>query len=87
MPRCEKLCQSVRDTYSYGTAAQGIIAAASNNGQGISGINWNSPVQTIDVLGNDFGDLSLSNTTIEMINFANSQGRRLVIQGKRILSE
>lgn len=67
------------DTYSYGTAAQGIIAAASNNGQGISGINWNSPVQTIDVLGNDFGDLSLSNATIEMINFANSQGRRLVI--------
>lgn len=66
-------------SYSYGTAIQGIIAAASNNGQGISGINWNSPIQTIDVAGNDFGDLSLVDATREMINSANNAGQRLVI--------
>jgi serine protease len=66
-------------SFSQGTAVQGIISAISNNGVGISGINWNSPVQTIDVLGNDFGDLSLTDATREMINVATSQGRRLVI--------
>jgi hypothetical protein len=66
-------------TSSHGTAVQGIIAAASNNGIGLSGINWNSTVLTSDVLDNNPGDLPLSQATREMINFALSRGQRLVI--------
>lgn len=68
---------------SHGTAVQGIIAAATNNGIGIAGINWNSDVFNIDVLGWDKpynqDDLTLAQATQSMINYANSQGQRLVI--------
>ncbi len=66
-------------SYSQGTAVQGIIAASSNNGLGISGINWNSPVLCIDVLGEDFGDLGLIDATRSQINAAGNAGQRLVI--------
>jgi subtilisin family serine protease len=64
---------------SHGTGVQGIIAAKSNNGSGMSGINWNSKVFHIDVLGGNSNDQSLAQATQNMINFANSQGQRLVI--------
>jgi serine protease len=64
---------------SHGTAVQGIIAAKSNNGIGMSGINWNSPVFNIDVLGDNSGDQSLAEATQNMIDYASSQGERLVI--------
>ncbi|OKH25039.1 S8 family serine peptidase [Chroogloeocystis siderophila] len=67
---------------SHGTAVQGIIAARSNNGLGMSGINWNSPVVNIDVIpgpGREQGDFDLAQATQAMINQANSQGQRLVI--------
>lgn len=66
-------------TSSHGTAVQGIIAAASNNGIGLSGINWNSTVLTTDVLDNNPDDLPLALATREMIDFALSRGQRLVI--------
>ena len=67
------------ETSSHGTSVQGIIAAASNNGVGMSGINWNSPVFNIDVLDNNTGDQSPAEATQNMIAQASSQGQRLVI--------
>ncbi|GAA6620144.1 S8 family serine peptidase [Scytonema sp. NUACC26] len=64
---------------SHGTGVQGIIAALSNNGSGMSGINWNSPVFNIDVLGGDTNDRSLTEATGNLINKANQNGQRLII--------
>ncbi len=64
-------------TYSHGTRVEGTIAAASNNGVGIAGINWNSPVQMIDVVGGDSGDYDLVQATQALINGASD--RKLVI--------
>jgi serine protease len=64
---------------SHGSAVQGIIAANSNNGLGMTGINWNSPVFNIDVLGGNTGDLSLTEATRSLVNQANQNGQRLVI--------
>jgi serine protease len=66
-------------SFSHGTAVHGIIAAASNNGIGISGINWNSSVFSIDVLGGNAYDQNIAQATQNMINFANSRGQKLVI--------
>jgi subtilisin family serine protease len=71
--------QPFDDDYGHGTAVQGIIAAETNNGSGISGINWNSPVVNIDVLGGDEGDLNLGESTQIMIDQALRNGQRLVI--------
>ncbi len=35
--------------YGHGHAAMSVMAAASNNGQGVAGINWNSSVLVADV--------------------------------------
>jgi len=64
---------------SHGTDVQGIIAAASNNGIGMSGINWHSTVANLDVLDNNPGDLTQTQATQVLINQANNQGQRLVI--------
>lgn len=64
---------------SHGSAVQGIIAARSNNGIGMSGINWNSPVFNIDVLGGNQADYNLAQATQAMINQANSQGQKLIV--------
>jgi|GEM_PF-914466 len=65
------------DNSSHGTAVQGIIAAAGNNGIGMAGINWNSDVAHIDVFGPDSFDLD--EATRLMADYANSTGRRLVV--------
>ncbi|GAX39834.1 hypothetical protein NIES4075_07930 [Tolypothrix sp. NIES-4075] len=64
-------------TYSHGTRVEGTIAAASNNGIGIAGINWNSRVEMIDVVGGDSGDYDLVQATQALINGAGD--RKLVI--------
>ena len=67
-------------TISHGTSVQGIIAADTNNGTGIAGINWNSDVYHIDFdVHNNPGDLSYVEATQQMIKQANSQGQNLVI--------
>ena len=72
-----------QDATSHGTDVQGVIAANSDNGVGMSGINWNSSVFSIDVLGSDGGsdqgDQSLVQATQNLVDFARSQGQRLVI--------
>ncbi|NJM47409.1 MAG: S8 family serine peptidase [Alkalinema sp. RU_4_3] len=67
------------DYLSHGTAVQSIIAANTNNGSGMSGINWGSEVYAVDVLGGNVGDFSLSRATTTMAEFAASKGKRLVI--------
>jgi serine protease len=66
------------DPTSHGTSIQSIIAATTNNGIGLSGINWNSPIVSIDVLGNNAQDQSLAEATQAMIN-QRRPGQRLVI--------
>jgi hypothetical protein len=64
---------------AHGTSIQGVIAAASNNGVGMSGINWSSDVFHIDVMGGDAGDSDLVSATQTLINQANSKSQRLVV--------
>lgn len=52
-------------SFSHGTLSEGAIAAAANNGIGIAGINWNSPVYSIDVVGGDSEDRDLAQATQE----------------------
>lgn len=67
--------------FSHGTAVQGITSAVTNNGYGMSGINWNSDVFHIDVIsGTEPGDvLLLADATQKMIDQAKQNGQRLVI--------
>ncbi len=64
---------------SHGTSVQSIIAANTNNGEGLSGINWRSPVINIDVdIDANANDQSLVESTRNMI--ANRRpGQRLVV--------
>jgi serine protease len=66
-------------TESHGTAVQGIIAANANNGQGLSGINWGSPIFHIDVIGEDAGDQTVSQATQDLIDAAKRTGQNLII--------
>ncbi|MEM9923685.1 MAG: S8 family serine peptidase [Cyanobacteria bacterium P01_D01_bin.50] len=65
--------------FSHGTQVQGTIAAVSNNGIGGAGINWISNLIHIDVVGNNPLDYDLATATGAMIDRANAQGKRLVI--------
>src|SRR5579883_751133 len=66
-------------SFSHGTLVEGVIAASSNDGIGIAGINWNSDVEMIDVVGGDSGDYNLASATQALLNQANSKGQRLVV--------
>jgi serine protease len=66
------------DFTSHGTSVQSIIAATTNNGIGMSGINWNSPVVTIDVLGGSDRDQGLAEAVQSMID-QRRPGQQLVI--------
>jgi serine protease len=80
LPSTTKIANNYFDesaTFSHGTRVEGTIAAASNNGVGIAGINWNSPVQMIDVVGGDSGDYNLVQATQALIDGA--VGRKLVV--------
>ncbi len=68
-----------RQDSSHGTAVQSIISAISNNGIGLSGINWNSPTYTIDVIDGNANDQSLATATQTLITEATRRGQRLVI--------
>ena len=64
---------------SHGTAVQGIIAAQSNNGIGIAGINWNSDVFAIDVLDGNTNDQNYAQAAQNMIDEANANGQKLIV--------
>ena len=65
--------------FSHGTPIQGTMGATANNSQGIAGINWNSPIYTIDVMGSDSGDYDLVTAVQKIINQANAQEQLAVI--------
>ncbi|EKQ66780.1 subtilisin-like serine protease [Leptolyngbyaceae cyanobacterium JSC-12] len=70
------------DLFGHGTAVLGIIAAASNNGTGMSGINWVSPVISADVLGGNRGDISSEQAIrqwAEATQPVGGSGQRLII--------
>ncbi|MBP5974112.1 S8 family serine peptidase [Brasilonema sp. CT11] len=67
------------NSIAHGTKVEGVIGATSNNGIGMSGINWNSDIFHIDVMGGDPGDYDLVSATQTLINQANSKGQRLVV--------
>lgn len=66
-------------TTSHGTSVQGIISAEGNNGEGIAGINWNSEVYNIDIIGGNNGDFDPVFATQEMIDTARGRGQQLVV--------
>ncbi len=65
--------------FSHGTLVLGSIAAKSNNKTGGAGINWKSDLMLVDVVGEDALDYNLANATQAMIDKANAQGKRLVV--------
>ena len=65
--------------FSHGTLVEGTIAAISNNEIGGAGINWNSDLMLVDVVGEDALDYNLATATQAMIDKANAQGKRLVV--------
>ena len=67
------------EDFSHGTLVQGTIGAAVNNSQGIAGINWNSPIYTIDVVGGDSEDYNLVRAVETIINEAKAQGQSALI--------
>jgi len=44
---------TVSDVYGHGTHVAGIAAAATNNGQGVAGLGYNSAILNVKVLGDD----------------------------------
>jgi Subtilase family/FG-GAP-like repeat len=55
--------------YSHGVGVQSIIAAASNNGTYMTGINWNSRIFSLDVIPySDPGDLNIADATRFMVS-------------------
>ncbi|UBF25607.1 pre-peptidase C-terminal domain-containing protein [Kovacikia minuta CCNUW1] len=76
----DNIADDFNDSSSHGTGVEGIISAVSDNGFGLSGINWNSPVAQVDVIsGDDVDDFSLVEATQALIEQASSEGQRLVI--------
>ena len=67
------------ENFSHGTLVQGSIAAKSNNKKGGAGINWKSDLMHVDVVGDDALDYNLATATQGMIDKANAEGKRLVV--------
>jgi serine protease len=51
-------CDGISDSSWHGTHVAGTIGAASNNGAGVTGVNWASRIQPVRVLGKCGGYLS-----------------------------
>lgn len=49
----------VKDELGHGTHVTGILGAQANNGEGIAGVAWNSPILVMQTLGTGWGSLSL----------------------------
>jgi subtilisin family serine protease len=65
------------DDDGHGTGVHGIIAANTNNGIGVAGINWNSNVYVADIFGAD--QLSETTALSTTANYAKNQGKSIVI--------
>ncbi|MEB3830812.1 S8 family serine peptidase, partial [Phormidium sp. CCY1219] len=63
-----------RRGWGHGTAVQSVAAADTNDGYGMAGINWSSPVYVSNV----FGSRSFNAAAQEQIEYARARGQRLV---------
>jgi thermitase len=64
------------DEHGHGTHVAGIAAAATNNGLGIAGLDWNARIMPVQVIAsNGWGSDS---DAIEGINYASSHGARVI---------
>jgi len=63
------------DDHAHGTHVAGIIAATSNNGIGISGINWNAKIMALKFF--DANGIGSTANAIRAINYAVMMGVRL----------
>jgi hypothetical protein len=68
---------STGDWRGHGTGVQGIMAANTNNGIGLAGINWNSQTYVIDV-GNSSDSLSGTASLSAISDYARNTGKRAV---------
>ncbi len=70
-----------RDLNGHGTHVAGIAAAVGDNGSGVAGMNWQSPVyicRTLDAAGNGSG-ADFADAVEEITDFAVATGRKAVI--------
>lgn len=71
-----KCSGEIKDGHGHGTHVAGIVAAAGNNGLGISGVSWHSKIMPLKALNDDgygvTGDLA------KAIRYATDQGARVI---------
>lgn len=70
-----------RDLNAHGTHVTGIAASMSNNGTGVAGMNWGTPVyvcRTLDANGNGSG-ADFASAVEEIVDHAVANGQKVVI--------
>lgn len=68
-----------QDDEGHGTHVSGILGAATNNGQGVAGLNWNVQILACKFLdAHGFGDSSGAITCLDMIQSLKSTGVNIV---------
>ena len=66
----------LRDTIGHGTEVSGIIAANTNNNQGIAGVSWNTKIISLKIT-DDFGQARVSNV-VTALDQAYQKGVKIV---------
>lgn len=64
------------DTHGHGTSVAGAAAAASNNGTGISGVSWGSPIMPLQVFNSTTS--ALYSTIASAITWATDNGAKVI---------
>lgn len=64
------------ERYYHGTLVAGVIAATTNNNQGIAGVDWNSKIMPLRVMDND--GYGYTNDIAAAINYAKDNGAKVI---------
>ena len=64
------------DTHGHGTSVAGAAAAASNNGTGVSGVSWGSPIMPLQVFNSTTS--ALYSTIASAITWATDNGAKVI---------
>ena len=68
-----------QDDFGHGTHVSGIIGAATNNSQGVAGVNWSVQILSCKFLdSNGFGDTAAALTCLDMIQSLKNLGVNIV---------